>query len=41
MFTGLVEGVGEVIERKPTGGGFRLRIATVLAPELAPGTASP
>ena len=37
MFTGLVEGVGEVIERKPTGGGFRLRIATVLAPELAPG----
>jgi len=37
MFTGLVEGVGEVIERKPTGGAFRLRIATVLAPELAPG----
>jgi riboflavin synthase len=37
MFTGLVEGVGEVIERKPTGAGFRLRIATVLAPELAPG----
>ena len=37
MFTGLVEGVGEVVERKPTPGGFRLRIATVLAPELAPG----
>ena len=37
MFTGLVEGVGEVIERKPTSGGFRLRIATVLAPELAAG----
>jgi len=37
MFTGLVEGVGEIIERKPTGGGFRLRIATPLAPELAPG----
>jgi riboflavin synthase len=37
MFTGLVEGVGEVIERKPTSGGFRLRIATALAPELAPG----
>jgi riboflavin synthase len=37
MFTGLVEGVGEVVERKPTSGGFRLRIATVLAPELAPG----
>src|SRR5580765_6469459 len=37
MFTGLVEGVGEIIERKPTSGGFRLRIATALAPELAPG----
>jgi riboflavin synthase len=37
MFTGLVESVGELIERKPTGGGFRLRIATTLARELAPG----
>jgi len=37
MFTGLVEAVGEMIERKPTSGGFRLRIATALAPELAPG----
>jgi riboflavin synthase len=37
MFTGLVEGVGELVERKRTGGGFRLRIATALAPELAPG----
>jgi riboflavin synthase len=37
MFTGLVEAVGEMIERKPTTGGFRLRIATALAPELAPG----
>ena len=37
MFTGLVEAVGEMIERKPTSGGFRLRIATSLAPELAPG----
>ena len=37
MFTGLVEGVGELIERKPTSGGFRLRIATPLAPELKPG----
>ena len=37
MFTGLVESVGEVIERKPTSGGFRLRIATRLAPELTPG----
>jgi riboflavin synthase len=37
MFTGLVETVGELIERKPTIGGFRLRIATPLAPELTPG----
>ncbi len=37
MFTGLVEGVGELVERKPTSGGFRLRIGTALAPELAPG----
>jgi riboflavin synthase len=37
MFTGLVEAVGEMIERKPTSGGFRLRIGTALAPELAPG----
>src|SRR5215210_7304148 len=37
MFTGLVENVGEVIERKPTGAGFRLRIASPLAPELAAG----
>jgi riboflavin synthase len=37
MFTGLVEGVGELVERKTTSGGFRLRIGTPLAPELAPG----
>src|SRR5882757_1326065 len=37
MFTGLVEAVGELVERKPTSGGFRLRIASPLAPELAPG----
>jgi riboflavin synthase len=37
MFTGLVEAVGELLERKPTSGGCRLRIATELAPELAPG----
>src|SRR5436190_23940838 len=37
MFTGLVEGVGELVERKPTSGGFRLRIGTSLAPELKPG----
>lgn len=37
MFTGLVETVGELIERKPTSGGFRLGIATTLAPEMKPG----
>ena len=37
MFTGLIEVVGELVERKPTSGGFRLRIATAIAPELAPG----
>ncbi len=37
MFTGLVEAVGELVERKPTSGGFRLRIATPLAPEMKPG----
>ena len=37
MFTGLVEGVGELIERKPTSGGFRLRIGTELASEMTPG----
>jgi riboflavin synthase len=37
MFTGLVEAVGELIERKPTSGGFRLRIGSTLAPQLSPG----
>ena len=37
MFTGLVEAVGELVERKPTSGGFRLRIASSLAREVAPG----
>ena len=37
MFTGLVEGIGELVERKPTSGGFRLRIGSALAPELKPG----
>jgi riboflavin synthase len=37
MFTGLVEEVGELIERKPTSGGFRLRIRTNLAGEIAQG----
>ncbi len=37
MFTGLVEAVGELAERKPTSGGVRLRISTSLAGELAAG----
>src|SRR5206468_3490394 len=37
MFTGLVEAVGELVERKPTSGGFRLRIASSLAPEVTAG----
>ena len=37
MFTGLVEGVGEVLESAPTSRGARLRIASRLAGELSPG----
>ena len=37
MFTGLVEEVGELLECKPTGGGRRLRIGSLLAPEMKPG----
>ena len=37
MFTGLVEGIGDLVERKATNGGCRLRIGTALAPELKPG----
>jgi riboflavin synthase len=37
MFTGLVESVGELVERTPMGGGFRFRIGSPLAPELKPG----
>jgi len=37
MFTGLVEAVGELMERHATDGGARLRIRTALANELAPG----
>src|SRR5438128_6973201 len=37
MFTGLVEAVGELVERKPTSGGIRLRLASPLADELSPG----
>src|SRR5262245_7651758 len=37
MFTGLVEAVGELVERKQTNGGFRLRISSALAHELTAG----
>jgi riboflavin synthase len=37
MFTGLVEAVGELADRKQTSGGCRLRIASPLARELSPG----
>jgi riboflavin synthase len=37
MFTGLVEGVGELLECKPTSGGRRLRIGSVLASDMKPG----
>ena len=37
MFTGLIEAVGEVAEVEPTLAGLRLRVATTLAGELAPG----
>jgi riboflavin synthase len=37
MFTGLVEGVGELVESKPTDGGQRLRIGSSLASELNAG----
>src|SRR5437867_12169258 len=37
MFTGLIEAVGELVERKPTSGGFRLRVVSPLSRELSPG----
>jgi len=37
MFTGLVEAVGELVDRTPTTGGLRLRISTPIARELALG----
>jgi riboflavin synthase len=37
MFTGLIEDVGEVVEIKAAGSGFRVRVATRLAGELTPG----
>jgi len=37
MFTGLIEGVGELVDTEPANGGYRLAIETALAPELHPG----
>jgi riboflavin synthase len=37
MFTGLIEAVGELIERKPTSSGFRLRVGSPLSSELTAG----
>ena len=37
MFTGLIEGIGEVAEMKPTPSGFRLRLHTGLAGDMTPG----
>jgi riboflavin synthase len=37
MFTGLIEALGEVAEMQPTASGFSLRLATPIAPEIAPG----
>lgn len=37
MFTGLIEAMAEVAEMKPTPSGFRVRLTTAMAPELAPG----
>lgn len=37
MFTGLIESVGEVIEVKGISTGYRLRLASDLAPQITPG----
>jgi len=37
MFTGLIEGVGEISEVRPTPAGFRLRVTTSLAAQMQPG----
>ena len=37
MFTGLVEATGEITEVNPAAAGFRMRLSTSLAPELADG----
>jgi riboflavin synthase len=37
MFTGLIESLGHVAEVEPTASGFRVRISTAIAGELALG----
>ena len=37
MFTGLVEAVGKVVDRRPTPSGAELSIQTALGPDLTPG----
>src|SRR5215467_4818355 len=37
MFTGLIEGVGRLVDSTPTDGGMRLRITAPMASELTPG----
>ena len=37
MFTGLIEGVGQLVDSTPTSGGIRLRVMAPMASELAPG----
>jgi riboflavin synthase len=37
MFTGIIEGLGTVVEAKPTAAAYRLRVETALAGELSPG----
>lgn len=37
MFTGLIEAVGQIAGIRPTAAGYRLQVATALAPELRPG----
>src|SRR5262245_6667083 len=37
MFTGLIEAIGEITEVKTSPGGYRIRIRTTLAPDLASG----
>ena len=37
MFTGIVEAIGHLVEVKPLAGGYRLRVATLLAEEMKSG----